>query len=113
MNRYKDTSYIITDAKKIEADGTERTVRRRSTTIYPNFVSAGSGTGTVIISQDGDRLDLLAKEFYGDERLWFVIARANNLGKGSLIVEKGVPIIIPYETIDGIASLLFDYNTRR
>jgi len=113
MNRYKDNSYIITDAKKIEADGTVKTVRRRSTTLYPNFISGGSGTGTVIIAQDGDRLDLLAKEFYGDERLWFVIARANNLGKGSLSIQVGIPIIIPYETVDGISSLLFDYNSRR
>lgn len=110
MNRYNHT-YIIKDAKKIEADGTEKTVRRRSTTLYPTFMS--SGTGTTIMSQDGDRLDLLAKEFYGDERLWFVIARANNLGKGSLAIPVGIPVIIPYETTNGISSLLFDYNTRR
>jgi nucleoid-associated protein YgaU len=110
MNRYSHT-YIIKDAKKIESDGTETTVRRRSTTLYPSFMR--SGTGNTIISQDGDRLDLLAKEFYGDERLWFVIARANNLGKGSLVIPKGIAVIIPYETTNGISSLLFDYNTRR
>ena len=110
MNRY-DYAYTIKDAKKIDSDGTETTVRRKSTTIYPSFIR--SGNGTVITTQDGDRLDLLAKEFYGDERLWFVIASSNNLGKGTLAVPKGIPITIPYETVDGISSLLFDYNTRR
>ena len=65
------------------------------------------------MSQDGDRLDLLAKEFYGDQTMWFVIARANNLGKGSMVVPPGIPISIPYENENGIASLLYDYNTRR
>ena len=32
-----------------------------------------------IISQFGDRLDLLAYQFYGDVTLWWYIARANNL----------------------------------
>ena len=32
-----------------------------------------------VLSQWGDRLDLLAHQFYGDTTLWWYIARANNL----------------------------------
>jgi nucleoid-associated protein YgaU len=110
MNRYEKTT-IIHKAKKIDSDGNEIHVRRRSTMLYPTFLR--SGNGTTIITQEGDRLDLLAKEFYGDQRYWFVIARANNLGKGSLVVPNGIPIVIPYENENGISSLLHDYNSRR
>ena len=110
MQRYEETK-IISNAKKIDTNGNETTVRRLSTTIYPDFLR--NGTGTRIISQDGDRLDNLAKEFYGDERLWFVIARANDIGKGSMAVPKGEVIVIPYETINGVSSLIEDYNRRR
>ena len=60
MQRYEETK-IISNAKKIDTNGNETTVRRLSTTIYPDFLR--NGTGTRIISQDGDRLDNLAKEF--------------------------------------------------
>lgn len=110
MNRYEKTP-ILSKSKKLDSDGTETYVRRRTTTLYPTFLR--SGTGTVILSQEGDRLDLLAKEFYGDQRMWFVIAKANNLGKGSFAVPPGIPISIPYENESGIISLLYDYNTRR
>ena len=32
-----------------------------------------------VITQDGDRLDLLANQFYGDVNLWWYIAKANGL----------------------------------
>jgi len=48
-----------------------------------------------IISRDGDRLDLLAAEFYQDTRLWWIIAEANKLGKGSFTVPGGIQIRIP------------------
>jgi hypothetical protein len=52
-----------------------------------------------IFSREGDRLDLLAYEFYQDTRLWFILASANNLGKGSLIVPPGIQLRIPPESI--------------
>ena len=54
-----------------------------------------------IISRDGDRLDLLAHEFYKDISKWWVIAEANGIGKGTTIVEPGIQIRIP-NPIDGI-----------
>lgn len=109
MRRYQD-AMIMTGAKKIDSDGKERTVRRLTTVMYPKF---HTNNDTRIMSQDGDRLDLLAKEFYGDERLWFVIARANDLGKGSMNVPPGIIIVIPYETVLGVSELLTEFNRSR
>ena len=110
MIRYENSS-IIKNAKKIDSDGKESYVRRLSTTVYPTFTDDISSTK--IIAQDGDRLDILAKEFYNDERMWFVIAKANNLGKGSMAIPPGTLISIPYETPMGISSLIEDFNRSR
>jgi len=48
-----------------------------------------------IISKRGDRLDTYAKKYYDDYTDWVVIAQANNLGKGSLVVPEGIQIRIP------------------
>ena len=85
-------------------------VRRLSTVMYPDFYT---GNDTRIISQDGDRLDILAKEFYNDETLWYVIARANNLGKGSMHIPPGEIIIIPYEDSMGISEMMTTFNRSR
>lgn len=101
-------SYIVNNAKKIETDGKTKHIRRLSTIFYPNFSNIEH---TQILSQEGDRLDILAKEYYGDEKLWFVIAKINNLGKGSMDVPAGLVLKIPRYTEDaGIYTLLEDYN---
>lgn len=51
---------------------------------------------TYFYSRDGDRLDSLANEFYRDVTLWWVIASANNLGKGTFAVPAGKLMRIPY-----------------
>ena len=109
MRRYQD-SMIMTGVKKIDSDGKESTVRRLSTVMYPDFFT---GNDTKIISQDGDRLDILAKEFYDDERLWFVIARANDLGKGTMAIPSGQIIYIQYETNVGVSERLTEFNRSR
>lgn len=109
-NRY-DSATIVTNAKKTESDGNVKYVRRLSSIMYPDFRTTDD---TKILSQEGDRLDLLAKEFYGDEKLWYVIAKVNNLGKGSLNVPAGRVITIPfYEEYSGIRALLDDENSTR
>lgn len=50
-----------------------------------------------MFSREGDRLDLIANEFYKDPRLWWIIAEANNLGKGSFAVQPGIQLRIPRE----------------
>ena len=109
MKRYQDAS-LLTNVKKIDSEGKEMKVRRLSTVMYPDFYT---GNDTRIISQDGDRLDILAKEFYNDETLWYVIARANNLGKGSMHIPPGEIIIIPYEDSMGISEMMTEFNRSR
>lgn len=110
QNRYS-YGHIFPNARKVESDGTVRIVRRLSSTMYPDF---STKEDTKIVSQEGDRLDLLAKEYYGDPSFWFVIARANNLGKGTLNVPGGKIIRIPYYTeYSGIQTLITRYNEER
>ena len=63
------------------------------TSRYP-IISATS-EDVYIIAREGDRLDLLANEFYKDSSMWWLIADANNLGKGDLIEPAGKQIRIP------------------
>ena len=58
-----------------------------------------------IFSREGDRLDQLAFEFYEEPRYWWIIATANNLGKGTLNVEPGIQIRIPFP-IEGLLDQL-------
>ena len=106
-NRYA-SSNIINNIKKSQSDGSVKKVRRLSTTVYPDFSTPND---VFIISQEGDRLDILAHEYYGDETLWFVIARSNNIGHGTLLVEPGKVLRIPnYNEFGGIQGLLSDFN---
>ena len=45
-----------------------------------------------VISQYGDRLDLLAHQFYGDASLWWVLAKANKLSFLKLPIGASVRI---------------------
>mgnify|MGYP003132115099 CR=1 FL=1 len=51
-----------------------------------------------IFSREGDRLDQIAYEFYQEARYWWIIAVANNLGKGTLSVKPGIQLRIPAST---------------
>lgn len=48
-----------------------------------------------VITTGGDRLDLLANDYYGDPTLYWVIASANNLPGDSLVPPLGQQIRIP------------------
>lgn len=48
-----------------------------------------------IISQQGDRLDILASKYYNESSLWWIIAVANNLNNASLSIEPGIQMRIP------------------
>lgn len=62
---------------------------------------------TYVISQAGDRYDLLADQYYGDSTLWWVISIANeNLAQNSLFIPEGQQIRIP----SNLDSILFQYN---
>ena len=61
--------------------------------IYPDIPL--SGDDSYVISVAGDRMDLIAFDFYGDVNLWWVIASANALAGDSLYLEPGQQIRIP------------------
>lgn len=73
------------------------------TTRYPKFPKQQSDL--YIISREGDRLDLLANEFYQDPRSWWVLAEANNVGKGTMIVPAGLQLRIPFPITDLLDQL--------
>lgn len=47
------------------------------------------------VSKEGDRLDSLASTFYGSSALWWVLAKANNLANGSIVIPVGTKVFIP------------------
>lgn len=63
------------------------------TTYYP--IIPYSINDTYIIASEVDYLDSLAKKYYGDESYWWIIAQANNLGKGKLSIPQGKQLRIP------------------
>lgn len=62
-----------------------------------------------VITNSMDRLDTLAYKFYGSAKYWWVIALANDLGKGTLMLEGGVQLRIPKNPTD-IVQLVQDAN---
>mgnify|MGYP006138538129 CR=1 FL=1 len=42
-----------------------------------------------------DRMDSIAYSYYDDVTLWWVIAQANNIGKGTMFIEPGTILHIP------------------
>jgi len=109
-NRYSVCS-VVSGSRKMESNGEFRHAHRLSTVMYPDLKTPDD---QVVMAVEGDRLDTLAKEFYGDETFWFVIANANNLGKGTLNIPGGTLVRVPrYSEYDGISALLRIYNEER
>lgn len=50
-----------------------------------------------VVTQLGDRLDLLADKYYNDARLWWIIAYANNIHDAPIGLEEGQTLRIPTE----------------
>jgi nucleoid-associated protein YgaU len=85
MGRYKNTKVIKSTSGKLY----------RSTKFYTPIPE--SSTDVWVITQHGDRLDLLANQYYQDPSMWWYIARANNLKFNNL--EAGTTIRIPAMTV--------------
>ena len=61
--------------------------------LYPSVVLASNDY--YIDVSINDRLDLLAQDFYGDSKLWWVIAMANDLPGDSVFPPLGFQLRIP------------------
>ena len=88
MPRYENTKI-----RKIKKEGSVDVVSK-VTTLYD--IIPESDNDTYVISQYGDRLDLLAYQYYGDTSLWWYIAKANGLKV--MVIPTGTSLRIPGST---------------
>ena len=58
-----------------------------------------------------DRLDRIAFRYYDDSKLWWVIAAANNLGRGDWSVPAGTRLRIP-QNLSSVVTETRDINNR-
>lgn len=99
-NRYENTSKIIRE--KTSGIGT---------TIYT--VPPESIEDYYLITTVGDRFDILSKQYYGDEKYWYVIATANpHIRRDSLNIEPGYQIRIPLPLGRVLNSMTIENNRR-
>ena len=73
-------------------------------TLYPQIPLTDEDQ--FIRPKDGDRLDNLAYRYYNDASLWWVIAKANGLGKGRIVTNPSVELRIP----GNIAYIIAEFN---
>jgi nucleoid-associated protein YgaU len=85
MNRYEFNNPIIKKDKK----------RIQGQTVYPPIMPRS--TDLYVTVRDGQRLDTIANEYYGDPSKWWIIAQANNITGGTLFTKPGSQIRIPQE----------------
>ena len=84
-SRYKNTKV------KMRGDGK----RVLKPTIYPKIPIKDSDV--FIYPKFGDRLDNLAYKYYKDTTLWWIIAKANEIDKGTIGLDPTKQIRIPKE----------------
>jgi hypothetical protein len=79
-------------------------------TIYPDIPITEDDNYVITVS--GDRLDILANNFYGNTDYWWIIATANSLPGDSLYIEPGTQLRIP-TNIQSIVNLYRITNSKR
>ena len=89
--------YIYTDTK----EGKDKK-RFMQTTIYPKVLP--DDNDLYIITEQGDRLDILANTYYKNPSMWWVIATANNINDANFYIEAGIQLRIP----SNVAKILND-----
>ena len=86
MARYEETRFIRTDTPD-----RKQSIKAKATTIYKQIPKRDNDI--YLITQVGDRLDLLATQFYNDPSMWWYIANANNIM--TINLEPNMSIRIP------------------
>lgn len=94
-NRYQNIQIVKTDALLD---------RYYVNNIYPDIPY--SENDSYVITVLGDRLDILAFNFYGETSLWWVIASANSLSGDSIYLTPGTQLRIP----SNVMGILNDYK---
>ena len=83
-----------------------KTVRYYGTTKYP--VVPYTSNDIFVITQEDDRFDQLAQQYYGDAKLWWIISCSNpGLKQNSYHVPFGIQIRIP----QNITPVLNEFRT--
>ena len=90
MSRYSNTKMT----RKSLLPKQKNNVLSYGTTLYQRIPETNGDLH--VISTEGDRLDNLAFQFYGDPSLWWYIAKANNLT--AMNVPAGTSLRIPAST---------------
>jgi len=85
---------------KLQATGSQYYLNN----IYPDIPL--SNEDNYVITVLGDRLDLLAFDFYGDTSFWWIIASANSLSGDSLYTEPGMQLRIPVD----LSAIINEYK---
>ena len=80
---------------KISIKVDEKQNRYYATILYPEIPP--NINDTYILTEVGDRLDILANTFYKDSTLWWIISRANpnKIRRDGLLLKPGIQIRIP------------------
>lgn len=65
-----------------------------------------------VISTMGDRLDLLAYDFYGDPNYWWIIASANSLPGDSMYPPIGAQLRIPFDSREAFSKYKYENKNR-
>jgi len=99
MSRYNSTSLTKDNKGK----------SRRGTTIIPTVPRSESDI--YITTTTPERLDKLAHSFYEDTSLWWIIAEANGIGKGTFIIPSNTNLRIPNKS--NIQDLIIQTNRNR
>lgn len=95
MRRYQD----------IPQERTAKGKRYFTNVFYPQVTL--SENDIWVITTQGDRLDLLADQYYGDSTLYWIISIANeNLKQNSLFIPEGTQIRIP----QNVAEIISEYT---
>ena len=72
--------------------------------IYPEIEATENDF--YVITTAGDRLDILAAEYYQDPNLWWIISSANRLPGNSLYPTVGTQLRIPSDVSTILANFL-------
>ena len=72
----------LANGKRVLKTNIPTTIEKRDDDIY-------------VITQETDRLDLLAQQFYGESKLWWIIAQANNINGANIGLDGGIQLRIP------------------
>ena len=95
LNRYENDT-VVRDGRIL---GTNQAIIRIRDGVNTGAISVASR-----ILQEGERLDVIANELYGDGRLWWIIAAASEIGWW-LQAPAGTRIVYP-QNISEVEAVL-------